>query len=625
MKKLFTLLTLLVVCVTGAWGADLCYVDFSGLTIDSNNKTGSKNGTNCTMTYSVDGESYTFSNVKYYKFGSGSNVNIKLTSGSFEAGDVLSVKLGNNASGSKTLGFGLKSVTDTKTASVGKTSTTTMSYTLKATDINDDGSITIYRSNSNGSSARYFSFSVTGDRGPSIGTTGTTSVTATESGVAATTNISITGKKLTASGTLTAEFTSSVSGLSVSFGANTTSISASGDITTAVTVSYESTVNVPASTATLRISDGTTTKDIIITYYASVASWTLQTISTAKTWDFSQDVSGGKQYTTAEEKNTEFVYANISELSYSGSFDATALAFKGEYPFRDNSHKYAQNGVLRFNTTVPGTINVRFSDTGSSASATAVKRYLVVNDEQTEYWASRENNGTENPYPAQQNVTTGEISVPAGDVTIKGSSAIIVSYLSFTPAAASVSVGPKGFATYCNADYALDFTGKSIEAYTVSSNGASLTLTKKQKVAKGEPVLLYSKTASDSQMIPAIAESEATADNTNKLVAGNDSPITWTDNNHVYILYTGGATPGFYRANNSTVAANKAYLNLGAAGARAVSFILNMDDSITAISEVATEVGDESACAPVYDLQGRRVAQPAKGLYIVNGKKVIIK
>ena len=27
----------------------------------------------------------------------------------------------------------------------------------------------------------------------------------------------------------------------------------------------------------------------------------------------------------------------------------------------------------------------------------------------------------------------------------------------------------------------------------------------------------------------------------------------------------------------------------------------------------------------VYDLQGRRVAQPARGLYIENGKKVIIK
>jgi hypothetical protein len=31
---------------------------------------------------------------------------------------------------------------------------------------------------------------------------------------------------------------------------------------------------------------------------------------------------------------------------------------------------------------------------------------------------------------------------------------------------------------------------------------------------------------------------------------------------------------------------------------------------------------DES---PVYDLQGRRVAAPSKGLYIKNGKKMIIK
>lgn len=213
-------------------------------------------------------------------------------------------------------------------------------------------------------------------------------------------------------------------------------------------------------------------------------------------------------------------------------------------------------------------------------------------------------------------LNTASKSYGIGEIKIQG-------YFTGEPVTTDVSVGAKGFATYCNSDYALDFTGKSIEAYTVSSNGASLTLTKKQKVAKGEPVLLYSKTASDIQMIPAIAESEASADNTNKLVAGNGTPITWTDNNPVYILYTGGATPGFYRANNSTVAANKAYLNLGAAGARAVSFILNMDDSTTAISEVATEEDDKSA--PVYDLQGRRVAQPAKGLYIVNGKKVIIK
>ena len=50
---------------------------------------------------------------------------------------------------------------------------------------------------------------------------------------------------------------------------------------------------------------------------------------------------------------------------------------------------------------------------------------------------------------------------------------------------------------------------------------------------------------------------------------------------------------------------------------------------------LATEGTQEFATAPVYDLQGRRVTQPTKGLFIVrsaegrlqgkNGKKVVIK
>ena len=41
----------------------------------------------------------------------------------------------------------------------------------------------------------------------------------------------------------------------------------------------------------------------------------------------------------------------------------------------------------------------------------------------------------------------------------------------------------------------------------------------------------------------------------------------------------------------------------------------------TAISEISTNNG----AAVVYDLQGRRVAEPGKGLYIVNGKVVVRK
>ena len=169
----------------------------------------------------------------------------------------------------------------------------------------------------------------------------------------------------------------------------------------------------------------------------------LQAVSAATTWDFSKITANtgnalynkeGIQLTdeSTPSKNDEMVYANYTAdfMTFAEGFDAATMAFKGEYPIRKN--QYCQAGTLHFKTTVAGTITVKFSDTGSSASATAVKRYLVVNGEQTEYWTSRENNGEE-PYEARLNVTSGEIAVPAGDVTITGSSAIVVYNVTFTP------------------------------------------------------------------------------------------------------------------------------------------------------------------------------------------------
>lgn len=188
-----------------------------------------------------------------------------------------------------------------------------------------------------------------------------------------------------------------------------------------------------------------------------------------------------------------------------------------------------------------------------------------------------------------------------------------------------VNVGAKGYATFVNSNYALDFTGKSIKAYTISStDGQKLTLTNKNKIAKGEPVLLYSATESDSQTIPAIAESEATADDANKLVAGTGAAITWTDTDKFYILYTGGENPGFYAANNSVVAVGKAYLDLSGLPTSARSFSFDLSDGeATGIAEIEAmkNVGNEK----FYNLSGQRVAQPTKGLYIVGGRKVMVK
>ena len=172
----------------------------------------------------------------------------------------------------------------------------------------------------------------------------------------------------------------------------------------------------------------------------------LKAVKDSTTWDFSKItantanalyVKEGIQLTDESEpsKNDEVIYADYTEdfMTIGEDFNKAAIAFKGEYPIRKN--QYCQAGTLHFKAAVAGTIVVKFSDTGTSASASAVKRYLVVNGEQTEYWTSRENNG-ETPYDAQLNVVSEKIAVPAGDVTITGSSAITMYYVTFVPAQA---------------------------------------------------------------------------------------------------------------------------------------------------------------------------------------------
>ena len=99
-------------------------------------------------------------------------------------------------------------------------------------------------------------------------------------------------------------------------------------------------------------------------------------------------------------------------------------------------------------------------------------------------------------------------------------------------------------------------------------------------------------------------------------VTGNSSTIYALDNNDTYGV-------GFYRVKNGvTIPAGKAYLVIGVSGAR--EFIgFGDDNDKTGIQTI--DNGKLTNDNAYYDLQGRRVAQPTKGLYIVNGKKVIIK
>lgn len=83
---------------------------------------------------------------------------------------------------------------------------------------------------------------------------------------------------------------------------------------------------------------------------------------------------------------------------------------------------------------------------------------------------------------------------------------------------------------------------------------------------------------------------------------------------------------GFYRPSNSatTVRHNSAYINTTGwdlTGVNTINgFMFNFGGDTTGIQTV---INGESAHSVIYDLQGRRVTAPAKGVYIINGKKVI--
>lgn len=146
----------------------------------------------------------------------------------------------------------------------------------------------------------------------------------------------------------------------------------------------------------------------------------LSSISDDTTWDFT-DVSG----TYAENSHTDgfhtYAYFYKEEnLAYNSLFAGNCLEYDGKSPLKRNGNgtPFAQDGTLRFNTTVDGVIRVSFSDTGTSLRDDAIKRYLAVNDEKTVYWSSRgDTNGT---IPAKLDVTTEYIPVKAGDVYISG-------------------------------------------------------------------------------------------------------------------------------------------------------------------------------------------------------------
>ncbi len=184
---------------------------------------------------------------------------------------------------------------------------------------------------------------------------------------------------------------------------------------------------------------------------------------------------------------------------------------------------------------------------------------------------------------------------------------------------------------------------ETTKVYYVSSikNGCAIIQPLTGKVAKNSPVLVKCTGSKPS-------DNKLTPENYTVAVAGNLLKGCFYNSNHYKydddgcsyehrnrIAYdastmrvlgtTADGKPAFVKTNIDYLPANKAYLTVSSSEVDVLPILTEeeYEEYITGIEELpaVTPAGKKV----VYDLQGRRIAAPSKGLYIVNGKKIVIK
>ena len=185
------------------------------------------------------------------------------------------------------------------------------------------------------------------------------------------------------------------------------------------------------------------------------------------------------------------------------------------------------------------------------------------------------------------------------------------------PATESVTVGNLSYATFAS-DNALDFTGTGIQAFYATVSGTTLTFTEITKVPANTGVLLYADGGA-TEAVPVLTGA-ADAVTGNVFVRGEGAAVSYADNDQNYILFNGADGIGFYRANNNTVATNRAYIHVNGNGVK--GFVINLEDDATGIS-LMEDGRSQMEDGVIYNLAGQRINKMQKGINIVNGKKIL--
>ena len=193
-----------------------------------------------------------------------------------------------------------------------------------------------------------------------------------------------------------------------------------------------------------------------------------------------------------------------------------------------------------------------------------------------------------------------------------------------------VSINQYGSATYCS-PYALDFSNvEGLKAYSaIGFNSSTQVVTLARVMTTPAEAGIFVKGEPGEYVVPIIEECN---EHTLNLLVGTleQTTVNSTEgemSNYKFTVAELDEVPMFYPfEDNTTFSAGKAYLQIPTAWLPATaqkSVSIRFDEGeTTGIDELKGENGEVKT---IYDLSGRVVENPTSGIYIIDGKKVLIK
>lgn len=217
----------------------------------------------------------------------------------------------------------------------------------------------------------------------------------------------------------------------------------------------------------------------------------------------------------------------------------------------------------------------------------------------------------------EDNIYSNRYITVNGSSLVEGQGAWTIEKVTSLP----VTIGDAHYATF-SAPVAVTVP-EGVTAYKATSTGEDVMylapINSGNVIPANMGVILYAETPNTYNF--AITDEEGSG---SSILSGTTAAISWASGYYTLQKTDGGDGVGLYgnAPTNSVIPGFKAYYNSNSpSGVKGYRFNFGDENGVKTLEEIQGAIDNNE----IFDMSGRRIAKAARGLYIVNGKKLLVK